>query len=182
LEDLKKLAGSLVFERSCSGSPALSPKSDLLRYLSSADICLDPNPSSPLNDFSTWIKVMEYMAMAKPVGKLRSEGNTLQCTRSGRAYVPANDTRAFAQAIANLMDDPVKRTEEMGRYRVADGLRWSWPGSYSAANLVAGYQKLIKGSLETSSLDVQQYNPDPTTPDVRRETVASRPTSGGFPL
>ena len=38
-----------------------------MRYLSTADICLDPNPSSPLNDVSTWIKVMEYMALGKPI-------------------------------------------------------------------------------------------------------------------
>ena len=38
------------------------PDDDMVRYLSTADICLDPNPSSPLNDVSTWIKVMEYGA------------------------------------------------------------------------------------------------------------------------
>ena len=43
------------------------PDEDLVRYLSTADICLDPNPSSPLNDVSTWIKVMEYMALGKPI-------------------------------------------------------------------------------------------------------------------
>src|SRR5262249_13528129 len=43
------------------------PDQELLRYLSTADICLDPNPSSPLNDVSTWIKVMEYMALGKPI-------------------------------------------------------------------------------------------------------------------
>src|SRR5207245_1709054 len=35
------------------------PDEDMLRYLSTAAICLDPNPSSPLNDVSTWIKTME---------------------------------------------------------------------------------------------------------------------------
>jgi glycosyltransferase involved in cell wall biosynthesis len=43
------------------------PDEDLLRYLSTADVCLDPNPSSPLNDVSTWIKVMGCMALGKPI-------------------------------------------------------------------------------------------------------------------
>ena len=28
---------------------------------------MDPDPSSPLNDVSTWIKIMEYMAYGKPI-------------------------------------------------------------------------------------------------------------------
>ena len=51
------------------------PDDDMIRYLSTADICLDPNPSSPLNDVSTWIKVMEYMALGKPVVSFRSQRN-----------------------------------------------------------------------------------------------------------
>ena len=43
------------------------PDRDLLANLSAADICLDPDPSSPLNDVSTWIKIMEYMAYGKPI-------------------------------------------------------------------------------------------------------------------
>ena len=46
---------------------------DMVRYLSTADICLDPNPSSPLNDVSTWIKVMEYMALGKLDHFVRSQ-------------------------------------------------------------------------------------------------------------
>ena len=40
---------------------------ELQANLAAADICVDPDPSSPLNDVSTWIKVMEYMASAKPI-------------------------------------------------------------------------------------------------------------------
>src|SRR5207249_7341975 len=41
------------------------PEKDLLANLSAADICVDPDPSSPLNDVSTWIKIMEYMGYGK---------------------------------------------------------------------------------------------------------------------
>jgi glycosyltransferase involved in cell wall biosynthesis len=43
------------------------PIGDALRYLSTADICLDPNPSNPLNDFSTGIKWIEYILLGKPI-------------------------------------------------------------------------------------------------------------------
>src|SRR5579863_10222068 len=41
-------------------------KTDMLRYLTVADIGLSPDPSNELNDHSTMIKTMEYMAMGKP--------------------------------------------------------------------------------------------------------------------
>src|SRR5205823_1985828 len=38
------------------------PDEDLLGYLSTADVCLSPDPRNPLNDVSTMNKIMEYMA------------------------------------------------------------------------------------------------------------------------
>src|SRR5262249_11471446 len=39
----------------------------VLQVLSTADVCLAPEPSTPLNDVSTMIKVAEYMALSRPV-------------------------------------------------------------------------------------------------------------------
>jgi glycosyltransferase involved in cell wall biosynthesis len=116
------------------------PEEDLRRYLSTADICLDPNPSSPLNDVSTWIKVMEYMAMAKPTISFDLK-ETRFTAREAALYVRPNDVREFAKAVATLMDDPVLR-EQMsaaGRARVEAELNWS----VSAGNLLAGYDRLF---------------------------------------
>src|SRR3954462_8483989 len=43
------------------------PDADLVRYLSTADVCLSPDPRNPLNDVSTMNKVLEYMAMGRPI-------------------------------------------------------------------------------------------------------------------
>src|SRR5688572_11501548 len=43
------------------------PDADYVRFLSTADICVDPDPSNPFNDRSTMNKLMEYMALGKPV-------------------------------------------------------------------------------------------------------------------
>jgi len=66
VEDLKKLRNDLKLNDFVRFTGRI-PREDLVRYLSTADICLDPNPSSPLNDVSTWIKVMEYMSLGKPI-------------------------------------------------------------------------------------------------------------------
>ena len=44
---------------------------EIRTMLSTADVCLAPDPPSPLNDVSTMIKIPEYMAMGKPVVVLR---------------------------------------------------------------------------------------------------------------
>jgi glycosyltransferase involved in cell wall biosynthesis len=116
------------------------PDEKLVQYLSTADICLDPNPSSPLNDVSTWIKVMEYMALGKPIVSF-----DLKETRTSAAdaalYVPPNDETRFAEAIARLIDDPAKR-REMGEYgiaRVQSQLGWH----VTSRNLVKAYGRLV---------------------------------------
>jgi glycosyltransferase involved in cell wall biosynthesis len=117
------------------------PEADLLRYLSTADICLDPNPSSPLNDVSTWIKVMEYMALGKPIVSFDLK-ETRVSAGDAAVYVTPNDEAQFAAAIATLMDDPV-RCAEMGRFgrsRVKTELGWH----VTSQNLVRAYDFLFK--------------------------------------
>jgi len=143
LDDLRGLATSLGLDDYVRFTGFI-PKADLLRYLSSADICLDPNPSSPLNDVSTWIKVMEYMALSKPVISFDLR-ETRFSAQEAAVYVVPNDTHAYARAIADLMDDREKR-ERMGRFgrqRVEHELAWE----YSAHHLVLAYAKLFGKAL-----------------------------------
>ncbi len=42
------------------------PDRDLLETLSTADVCVNPDKPCQMNDISTMIKIMEYMALAKP--------------------------------------------------------------------------------------------------------------------
>jgi glycosyltransferase involved in cell wall biosynthesis len=98
---------------------------DLVRYLSTADICLDPNPSNPLNDVSTWIKVMEYMAAGKPIVSFALK-ETRFTAQEAALYVKPNDELAFAKQIAFLMDQPDLRRKmgDFGKRRIAEGLEW----------------------------------------------------------
>lgn len=115
------------------------PTTDLMRYLSTADICLDPNPSNPLNDVSTWIKVMEYMALGKPIVAFDLK-ETRVSAQEAAVYVRPNDEEAFAEAIRDLMDDTGRRREmgEFGRRRIDADLKWDVVSS----ELLSAYEAL----------------------------------------
>jgi len=113
---------------------------DLLRYIASADICVDPDPSNPFNDQSTMIKMLQYMAQAKPIVAFDLPEHRFTA-QDAALYVQPNDELAFARALAQLMDDP-KRREAMGAFgheRIRSKLAWH----YSVQNLVGAYRQLF---------------------------------------
>jgi glycosyltransferase involved in cell wall biosynthesis len=139
LGDLRALATRLELD-ACVELTGFIPDDDLLANLAAADICVDPDPSSPLNDVSTWIKIMEYMAATKPIVTFELK-ETRYSAQDAAVYVPPNDELAFAKAIAGLMDDPEQRRRlgELGRQRVENELQWSVVGRH----LLRGYDYLI---------------------------------------
>src|SRR5690606_4309163 len=64
--DLKKLSIELGVEEHTLFTGRI-PDEELVRYLSTADVCVSPDPKNELNDNSTMNKIMEYMAMGKAV-------------------------------------------------------------------------------------------------------------------
>jgi glycosyltransferase involved in cell wall biosynthesis len=143
LDSLRKQATELGLQDNVEFTGFI-PDEDMVRCLSSADICLDPNPSSPLNDVSTWIKVMEYMALGKPVVSFDLK-ETRVSAGDAAVYVTPNDELKFAAAIAGLMDDPARRAE-MGRCgiaRVSSELGWH----ITSKNLVRAYGSLLGNDL-----------------------------------
>jgi len=138
VSDLKKLTKELKIEDFIKFTGYI-PKQDLLKYLSSADICLDPNPSSPLNDYSTWIKVMEYMALGKPVVSFDLK-ETRFSAQDAAIYVKPNDEEEFARAIVKLMDNPEKRKKmgTFGQKRISEELAWH----HVSKPLIYAYERL----------------------------------------
>ncbi len=112
---------------------------EVARYLSTADICVAPEPSNPYNDRSTMIKMMEYMAFGKPIVAFDLPEHRV--TAQGAAlYARPNDEFDLAQQIATLMDDPQQRREmgRLGKQRVETELAWS----YQKEHLLAVYEAL----------------------------------------
>lgn len=128
LEDLRAQSKELGLDAHVE-LPGYVSEEDLQSNLSAADICVDPDPASPLNSVSTWIKIMEYMAFAKPIVTFDLK-ETRFSAQEAAVYVPPNDELEFAKAIAQLMDAPEQR-KKMGafaRRRVEEQLQWSVVG------------------------------------------------------
>lgn len=110
---------------------------DLLRYLSSADVCLAPDPRNPLNDVSTMNKIMEYMAMGRPLVSFDLREARVSAGDAA-LYATPNDEPEFAALVARLLDDPASRERmgEIGRARVEGPLSWK----HSAEALLEAYR------------------------------------------
>jgi glycosyltransferase involved in cell wall biosynthesis len=139
LQDLRDLAENLQLN-GCVELLGFVSDEDLQANLAAADICVDPDPSSPLNDVSTWIKVMEYMAYAKPIVAFDLK-ETRFSAGDAAVYVRPNREAEFAEAITQLMAQPELREKmgTFGRRRVEHELQWNTVGK----NLLAAYETVL---------------------------------------
>jgi glycosyltransferase involved in cell wall biosynthesis len=118
------------------------PDEDVLRELGDCDIGVQPDPPNPLNDVSTMNKVMEYMALAKPVVAFDLKETRVSC--GGAALYAAECTpEALAREILRLADDfDLRRRMGLeGRRDVEERLAWK----YSEAPYLAAYGRALQG-------------------------------------
>jgi glycosyltransferase involved in cell wall biosynthesis len=97
----------------------------LFTILSTANVCVNPDRPNAMNDKSTMIKIMEYMALGKPIVQFDlTEGRN--SAQDAALYARKNDTGDFADKICELLDDPAKaeRMGAFGRERVLNVLSW----------------------------------------------------------
>ena len=139
-DDMVELSAKLGLANQVEFTGRISDE-DLVRYLSTADVCLSPDPLNPLNDVSTMNKVMEYMAMSKPIVSFELREARVSAGDAA-VYAPANDESAFAKLVAQLLDDPEERARmgKLGQARVAGPLSWE----NSAKALLAAYEHAVK--------------------------------------
>jgi glycosyltransferase involved in cell wall biosynthesis len=96
------------------------------RYLSTASICLNVDPHGPLNDRSTMIKVLEYMALGRPIVQTPLDEMVRLCG-DATSYARPDDPIDFADRIEELLDDPAKAADlgDRARRRIVEkGLTW----------------------------------------------------------
>ena len=115
-------------------------RDELGQYLASIDIGVDPDPSNPFNDKCTMIKMTEYMVYGKPIVAFDLPEHRFTAGESA-IYVSDNDSLAFARAVVDLMDNPIKRSEmgEIGRHRAQTEIAWE----FSIPHLVESYHRLF---------------------------------------
>ena len=111
----------------------------LLEVLSTADVCVNPDKPCKMNDISTMIKIMEYMALGKPIVQFDLKEGRFSAQEASLYGDIENQVNDFAAKILWLIDRPAERKEmgEFGRKRVEEKLAWD----YSVGNLLAAYER-----------------------------------------
>lgn len=122
--NLKNMSESMGMAQSVTFTGRL-PDADMLETLCACDICVQPDPTNALNDLSTMNKVMEYMALGKPVVTFDLKETRVSCGEAA-VYAKPNDTQEMAEKIMCLADDAELRQEMSvkGMQRVKQFLSW----------------------------------------------------------
>lgn len=117
------------------------PDQTLLDYLNTADVCVNCDTYNAMNDKSTMNKVLEYMALAKPIVQFDlTEGRF--SAQDASLYAIPNDAEDMARKIVQLLDEPEtrKRMGEYGHNRIINELSWE----HTSKVLLEGYDRYFK--------------------------------------
>lgn len=144
LEALKKQAHEMGLD-DCVEFTGRVPDEEMLRYLNTADVCVNSDTYNAMNDKSTMNKVLEYMALGKPIVQFDlTEGRF--SAQEASLYAARNDAVDMARQIRRLLDDPALR-ERMGRFgreRIVGELSWD----KTSRALLEGYEKFFTGQFD----------------------------------
>ena len=116
------------------------PDAEVARYLSTADLCVCPDPLNPLNDVSTMNKVLEYMIFGRAMVSFDLKESHYSA-QDGALYVTPNDEIEFGEKMIQLLDDEALR-ESMGRLnreRIREELSWE----HTSRELLRAYGSLL---------------------------------------
>jgi glycosyltransferase involved in cell wall biosynthesis len=97
----------------------------IARVLSSADVCLAPDPQNPLNEVSSMVKISEYMAMSRPIVSYELAESRVGAGEAAVFAAPGDDA-GFAGLVSALLDDSKRRARmgAAGRARAESFLAW----------------------------------------------------------
>jgi glycosyltransferase involved in cell wall biosynthesis len=112
---------------------------DLLAILSTADVCVNPDKPCEMNNISTMIKIMEYMALSKPIVQFDLKEGKVSAGAASLYAEPEKGLEGFAAKILWLLDNPEERARmgAFGLKRVKEELAWE----YSVEHLVGAYER-----------------------------------------
>jgi glycosyltransferase involved in cell wall biosynthesis len=112
----------------------------MVEVLNTADVCVNPDRPTVMNNLSTMNKIMEYMALKKPIVQYTlKEGR--RSAEEASLYAENTDTKDFAEKILWLIDNPAERFEmgEYGYSRIVNQLSWE----HESRLLVSFYRNIL---------------------------------------
>lgn len=89
------------------------PLPEALGWVKRADVCLSPFMMDPAQQVATPTKLVEYLAMGRPVVATVHYDQNEVINDSGTGFITAFSGEAIAEGVARLFDDPEK-AEAMG--------------------------------------------------------------------
>jgi glycosyltransferase involved in cell wall biosynthesis len=147
LEEMKRLATELGLDDYVTFTGRV-PDAEMLAMLNTADVCVNPDVANEMNDISTMNKVMEYMALGKPMVQFDlAEGRF--SAQEASLYARRNNALDFALKIVELLEDEGKRRAmgAFGRRRVVEELEWR----HEVPKLLAAYEALVHSDRRRSA-------------------------------
>ena len=138
IESLKALADELQLQDYVRFTGYI-PDEEMICCLSSADVFVDPDPANPFNDRSTMIKMMEYMAMGRPI--VCFDLTEHRATADDAAlYARPNEELDLARKIVELMGSPQLCSDlgRRGQQRLEQQLAWP----HQEGSLLSAYEQL----------------------------------------
>jgi len=142
LAALRELARQLALE-DCVEFTGRIPDAALWEIMSTADVCVNPDRANEMNDKSTMNKILEYMALGKPIVQFDlTEGRF--SAEEASLYARPNDSADFARKLCELLDDPERRSRmgAIGRARIEAGLAWH----HQIPRLLEAYETAMKNA------------------------------------
>jgi glycosyltransferase involved in cell wall biosynthesis len=113
----------------------------LVNVLNTADICVNPDKPTQMNNLSTMNKIMEYMALKKPIVQFNLKEGRFSAGKAS-LYAENTSTNDFAEKIMTLADNEDMRKEmsEYGYNRVLNELSWD----HESKKLIDIYARILK--------------------------------------
>ena len=113
----------------------------MVNILNTADVCVNPDKPTEMNNLSTMNKIMEYMALKKPIVQYDLKEGRISAQKAS-LYAVNTSPEDFAKKIIWLLDQPAIRNEmgEFGYNRVLNELSWE----FESKKLVEFYKKVLR--------------------------------------
>ena len=140
LEEIEELANQMGLSEYIDFYGRVSDEM-LVDVLNTCNVCVNPDKPTEMNNLSTMNKIMEYMALKKPIVQYDlKEGRASALEAS--LYATNHDTADFAKKIMWLLDNPEEgqRMAEYGYDRVLNKLSWD----YERENLIGFYRTALQ--------------------------------------
>lgn len=141
----------------------------LVQLLSTADVCVNPDEVNPMNNMSTMNKVVEYMALGRPIVQFDTREGRVSAGSSS-LYAAANDPASLADEICRLLDDSELQAEMGARGRERFNQELSW--ARQVPELLAAYARaLAKSRFDINLLRAPWWRKGPAEPEWQSDAA-----------